>query len=97
MAPSLSSTFSSSLLKWMDIQVLLVSTIVFLLLADIMRRRRPKTFPPGLLCWPVIGNTVTIDFKKAHLEMCRSPTTGPRPGTGPQDIPNRAVTYDMSF
>ncbi|XP_041912206.1 cytochrome P450 2J6-like [Alosa sapidissima] len=71
MAPSLSSTFSSSLLKWMDVQVLLVSTIVFLLLADIMRRRRPKTFPPGPLCWPVIGNTVTIDFKKAHLEMCR--------------------------
>ncbi|XP_048108790.1 cytochrome P450 2J6-like isoform X2 [Alosa alosa] len=71
MASSSSSTFSSSLLKWMDIQVLLVSTIVFLLLADIMRRRRPKTFPPGPLCWPVIGNTVTIDFKKAHLELCR--------------------------
>ncbi|XP_041912202.1 cytochrome P450 2J6-like [Alosa sapidissima] len=71
MASSSSSTFSSSLLKWMDIQVLLVSTIVFLLLVDIMRRRRPKNFPPGPLCWPVIGNTVTIDFKKAHLELCR--------------------------
>lgn len=59
------------MLKWMDVQVLLVSTIIFLLLADIMRRRRPKTFPPGPLSWPVIGNTITIDFKKAHLELCR--------------------------
>ncbi|XP_031430153.1 cytochrome P450 2J2-like [Clupea harengus] len=70
MAPS-SSVFSSSLLKWTDIQVVLIFTVVFLLLAEVMRKRRPKNFPPGPMSWPVVGNTFTIDFKKAHLELTK--------------------------
>ncbi|XP_063056859.1 cytochrome P450 2J6-like [Engraulis encrasicolus] len=65
------SVLISSLWKWVDVQMLLVFTIVFLVLADMRRKIRPKNFPPGPMCWPIVGNLFAVDMKKPHLDMTR--------------------------
>ncbi|XP_066480696.1 cytochrome P450 2J2 [Tiliqua scincoides] len=41
----------------------------FLLVADYLKRRRPKGFPPGPMALPVLGNMFSVDFRKLHLSM----------------------------
>ncbi|KAM6305918.1 cytochrome P450 2J2 [Aegotheles albertisi] len=47
-------------------QVLLVFLVVFLLLADYMKRRRPKNFPPSPFSLPFVGHLYLVDFKNPH-------------------------------
>ncbi|NWX17315.1 CP2J2 protein, partial [Aegotheles bennettii] len=48
-------------------QVLLVFLVVFLLLADYMKRRRPKNFPPSPFSLPFVGHLYLVDFKNPHI------------------------------
>ncbi|XP_046905439.1 cytochrome P450 2J2-like [Hypomesus transpacificus] len=60
------SSVSGSLLQFVGIQGLLVFIVVFLLLADYVKSRRPSRFPPGPIPYPFVGNMFSLDFKKAH-------------------------------
>ncbi|XP_010221329.1 PREDICTED: cytochrome P450 2J2-like, partial [Tinamus guttatus] len=45
-----------------SIRTLLVFLLVFLLIADYMKRRKPKNFPPGPFRLPFLGNVLYMDF-----------------------------------
>ncbi|XP_062991264.1 cytochrome P450 2J2-like [Elgaria multicarinata webbii] len=47
--------------------VVLVFLATFLLIADYMKRRRPRDCPPGPVPLPFLGNILHIDSKKPHL------------------------------
>uniref|UniRef100_A0A8C8VQJ7 Cytochrome P450 2J2-like n=1 Tax=Pelusios castaneus TaxID=367368 RepID=A0A8C8VQJ7_9SAUR len=51
----------------MPFQTLVVFLGLFLLIADCMKRRRPKTFPPGPLALPFLGHILHIDVKQPHV------------------------------
>ncbi|XP_037763553.1 cytochrome P450 2J2 isoform X2 [Chelonia mydas] len=50
----------------MPFQTLVVFLGLFLLIADCMKRRRPKNFPPGPLPLPFVGHMFHLDFKQPH-------------------------------
>uniref|UniRef100_A0A8C3T9H4 Cytochrome P450 n=1 Tax=Chelydra serpentina TaxID=8475 RepID=A0A8C3T9H4_CHESE len=50
----------------MPFQTLAVFLGLFLLIADCMKRRRPKNFPPGPLPLPFLGHVLHVDFKQPH-------------------------------
>ncbi|XP_064372336.1 cytochrome P450 2J2-like [Dromaius novaehollandiae] len=47
----------------MSLQTLLVFLGVFLLVADYMRRRKPKNFPPSPFPLPFLGHILALDFR----------------------------------
>ncbi|XP_062994285.1 cytochrome P450 2J2-like isoform X2 [Elgaria multicarinata webbii] len=51
----------------LSLQVVLVFLAAFLLIADYVKRRRPRDFPPGPVPLPFLGNILDIDLKKPHL------------------------------
>nr|XP_048309073.1 cytochrome P450 2J4-like isoform X1 [Myodes glareolus] len=46
---------------------LLLAAVTFLLLADYLKRRRPKNFPPGPRCLPFVGNILQLDMGQPHV------------------------------
>uniref|UniRef100_W5JZX0 Uncharacterized protein n=1 Tax=Astyanax mexicanus TaxID=7994 RepID=W5JZX0_ASTMX len=51
----------------MNFQALLMFVLVFLVLLDYVKNRRPKTFPPAPPGLPFLGNLFTINFKKLSV------------------------------
>uniref|UniRef100_A0A667Y712 Cytochrome P450 2J2-like n=1 Tax=Myripristis murdjan TaxID=586833 RepID=A0A667Y712_9TELE len=60
------SSVFGSIAHWVDIQSLLLFTVLFLLIADYLKTRRPSSFPPGPWALPFVGNIFTVDFNRAH-------------------------------
>uniref|UniRef100_A0A667Y3K3 Cytochrome P450 2J2-like n=1 Tax=Myripristis murdjan TaxID=586833 RepID=A0A667Y3K3_9TELE len=60
------SSVFGSIAHWVDIQSLLLFTVLFLLIVDYVKTRRPSSFPPGPWALPFMGNIFTVDFNRAH-------------------------------
>lgn len=57
-----------SFLEKLNGQTVLVVLVTFLLIIDLVKKRRPKNFPPGPRLFPLVGTFV--DFKQPlHLEL----------------------------
>uniref|UniRef100_A0A665T622 Uncharacterized protein n=1 Tax=Echeneis naucrates TaxID=173247 RepID=A0A665T622_ECHNA len=54
---------------WLDSSSLLIFTLVFLVIAECLRNRRPRNFPPGPLALPLVGNVFSLDLRNAHRAM----------------------------
>ncbi|XP_056132348.1 cytochrome P450 2J4-like [Lampris incognitus] len=63
---SLRVVSGSTVLPWLDIRALLLFSLLFLVIADYMKNRRPSSFPPGPRALPLVGNIFTVDFTRAH-------------------------------
>ncbi|XP_052572990.1 cytochrome P450 2J5-like [Peromyscus californicus insignis] len=62
---SLVAAFWSALNPW----TLLLAIVTFLFLADFLKSRHPKNYPPGPQRLPFVGNFFQIDFKQLHLAL----------------------------
>ncbi|KAL1776170.1 cytochrome P450 2J3 isoform X1, partial [Sigmodon hispidus] len=51
----------------LHLRTLLLAAVIFLFLADYLKRRRPKNYPPGPRGLPFLGNMLLADFEKPHL------------------------------
>ncbi|XP_029905554.1 cytochrome P450 2J2-like [Myripristis murdjan] len=60
------SSVFGSIAHWVNIQSLLFFTVLFLLIADYVKTRRPSSFPPGPWALPFVGNIFTVDFNRTH-------------------------------
>lgn len=65
-----------SLLKKLNGRMLLVVLVISLLIIDLVKKRRPRNFPPGPQLFPLVGTFV--DFKQPlhlALQKVRAPWT----------------------
>ena len=51
----------------LDLWTLLLAVVTFLFLADYLKRRHPKNFPPGPPRLPFIGNLLQLDMEQPHM------------------------------
>ncbi|XP_062250672.1 cytochrome P450 2J2-like [Platichthys flesus] len=58
-----------SVWPWQDVRSLLIFTLVFLVMAECLRTRRPSGFPPGPRVLPLVGTMLSLDFKNLHRQM----------------------------
>uniref|UniRef100_A0A667XZ02 Cytochrome P450, family 2, subfamily R, polypeptide 1 n=1 Tax=Myripristis murdjan TaxID=586833 RepID=A0A667XZ02_9TELE len=56
---------------WLDVQSLLLFSVVFLVIADYVKNRRPNSFPPGPWALPFVGNIFSVDFSKTHESLTK--------------------------
>ncbi|KAM9379333.1 cytochrome P450 2J2 [Phaethornis superciliosus] len=56
----------SFLWESISFQVLFVFLVVFLLVADFMKHRKPKDFPPAPFYLPLLGHAYLMNFKNPH-------------------------------
>ncbi|XP_068175789.1 cytochrome P450 2J6-like [Antennarius striatus] len=61
----LSTSVIGSFADW-DVKCLLFFVIVFILVADYVKNRRPASFPPGPWALPIVGNMFSVDHKRTH-------------------------------
>uniref|UniRef100_A0A667YGI1 Uncharacterized protein n=1 Tax=Myripristis murdjan TaxID=586833 RepID=A0A667YGI1_9TELE len=57
---------------WLDVQSLLLFSVVFLVIADYVKNRRPNSFPPGPWALPFVGNIFSVDFSKTHESLTKT-------------------------
>ncbi|KAM7324688.1 hypothetical protein ACRRTK_016993 [Alexandromys fortis] len=51
----------------LHLRTLLLAAVTFLFLADYLKSRRPKNYPPGPRRLPFVGNMLQLDLEQPHL------------------------------
>ena len=57
----------TSIWAMLHIRTLLLAVVTFLFLADYLKRRHPKNFPPGPQRLPFVGNLLHKGMEQPHL------------------------------
>lgn len=69
----------------LHLRILLLAAVTFLFLADFLKNRRPKNYPPGPWRLPLVGCLFHLDPKQPHLslqQVGRGNSVWLCPGTG---------------
>lgn len=53
----------------LHLKTLLLAAVAFLFLADYLKKRRPKNYPPGPRPLPFVGSMFYLDPKQPHLDL----------------------------
>ncbi|KAM6219189.1 cytochrome P450 2J2-like [Rhynchocyon petersi] len=64
-------SLAAALWTGIRLQTLLLGTLVFLVSVDLLKKQRPKNYPPGPWRLPFLGNFFQLDFQQPHLTVQR--------------------------